>query len=295
MKKKSFEFKSFIFILLAVWVLSDVILTSLDPFKHSLYLAKNDFEVTELEHPEKVWDKVFFGSSVVVASFIEEESKSGYINSGVVYGTVSDIYNMMKKREINIGSDLVIAVNDIAFLDTLDTNPTYIWHKKWYQHYLFFQRDKLHPVFEKGVENLANAKPIFDGIKVKDAKKTLSFGRLSDEELEENRIKMLERFGHLTLDDCKGNFEDLEKLIKLCEKKDIRLRAIWMPWNPKIEKYKFVYDVMQEANRIFEENSIEVYDMTDMFSPENFYDIGHMNYEVGAPRFTKLVDEFLCK
>ena len=91
MKKKSVEFKSFIFILLAVWFLSDAILTKLDPFKYSPYLSKNDFEVTELMHPEKVWDKVFFGSSVAVASFIEDASKSGFVNCGVVYGTVSDI------------------------------------------------------------------------------------------------------------------------------------------------------------------------------------------------------------
>ncbi len=295
MKKKSFEFKSFIFVLLAVWILSDVVLTSIDPFKYSAYLTKNDFDVTELKHPEKVWDKVFFGSSVVVASFIEDESKSGYINSGVVYGTVSDIYNMMKKREINIGSELVIAVNDIAFYDNLDTNPTYIWHKKWYQHYLFFQRDKLHPIFEKGVENLADLKPVFDGLKLEDEEKTLSFGQLSDEELEQNRIKMLEQFGDLTLDDCKQNFDDLEKLIKICKKKNIRLRAIWMPWNPKIEKYDFVYEVMEKANSVFEENDIEVYDMMDMLGSENFHDIGHMNYEVGAPRFTELVDQFLCR
>lgn len=295
MKKKSFEFKSFIFVMLAVWILSDVILTGLDPFKYSAYLTKNDFDVTELKHPEKVWDKVFFGSSVVVASFIEDESKSGYINSGVVYGTVSDIYNMMKKREINIGSELVIAVNDIAFYDGLDTNPTYIWHKKWYQHYLFFQRDKLHPIFEKSVGNLADLKPVFDGLKLEDEEKTLSFGQLSDEELEKNRIKMLEQFGDLTLDDCKQNFDDLEKLIKICKKENIRLRAIWMPWNPKIEKYDFVYEVMEKANSVFEENDIEVYDMMDMLGPENFHDIGHMNYEVGAPRFTELVDEFLCR
>lgn len=295
MKKKTFEFKSFIFILLAVWVLSDAVLTHYDPLKYLPHIVKNDFEVTEIMHPEKVWDKVFFGSSVAVASFIEEQSESGYINSGVSYGTVSDIYNLMKKREINIGSELVIAVNDIAFLDNLDTNPTYIWHKKWYQHYIFFQRDKLHPVFEKSVENLADKKPIFEGLKLEDTEKTLSFGRLSDEELEKNRIKMLEQFGTLTLNDCKQNFSDLEKLIKLCEKKNIRLRAIWMPWNPKIEKYDFVYEVMENANRIFAENNIEVYDMTDMLSPENFHDIGHMNYEVGAPNFTRLVDEFLCK
>ena len=52
---------------------------------------------------------------------------------------------------------------------------------------------------------------------------------------------------------------------------------------------------MDEANSIFAENGIDVFDMTYMVEPEYFHDIGHMDYEVGAAHFTELVDEFLCK
>ncbi len=295
MKKKNTEFKSFIIILFAVWIISDIILTSVDPLKFSPHFVRNDYDITELEHKEKVWDKVLFGSSVVTASYIEKESKSGYYNVGVDYGTVSDIYNMMRKNEIKIGTDLVIGLNDISFLDSLDTNHTYIWHKKWYQHYIFFERDKIYPLFEVGIINLINKRPLINEPAYGNSKKTVYTGQLSEEDLEKSNKGMIEKFGGCTLEDCKQNYSDLEKLIKLCERKNIRLRAIWMPWNPKVPIYGFAQETMNEANRIFSENGIEVYDMTNMLESEYFYDIGHMNYENGAIHFTKLVDDFLCK
>ncbi len=292
--KKKLPFKSFIFIILAVWVLSDYVLTKADALKFSPYFVKNDFEITELKHPQKVWDKVFFGSSVVIASYIEDESESGYINAGVDYGTVKDIYEMIKRKEIEVGSDLVLGLNDISFLDTLDTNPSYIWHKKWYEHYIFFERDRIYPLFEKGIQNLLDKKAPVGAPEYSYAEKYLYFGSLSDEELQKSNESMLERFGGCTVDDCRENLKALEKLIDLCKKKGIRLRAIWMPWNPKVPMYGFAEDIMKEANGIFDENSVEIYDMTNMIEKEYFYDIGHMSYDAGARYFTKKADEFLC-
>ena len=295
MKTKTYTFKCFALILAVIWIASDILLTKLDPLKYSAYIMKNDYEITQLAHPEKTWDKVFFGSSVVIASYIEEKSTSGYYNVGVDYGSVSDIYNMIKKGRINIGSDLVIALNDISFLDSLDTNPTYLWHKEWYQHYIFFTRDKTYPLIETGINNIMDNKPFFDNPTWGNQEKAVYYGTLSDEELYESNQSMLKRFGGCTLDDCTKNFSALKELIKLCEQKDIRLRAIWMPWNPKIPIYGFADNVMTEANKIFAESDISVYDMTYLVEPEYFHDIGHMNYEVGAEHFTKLVDEYLLK
>ncbi len=292
---KTKTFKCFALVLAAVWMISDVILTRLDPLKHSPYINKNDYEITQLAHPEKVWDKVIFGSSVVIASYMEDKSISGYYNVGVDYGSVSDIYNMIKKDRINIGSDLVIALNDISFLDSLDTNLTYLWHKKWYQHYIFFTRDKTYPIIEKGITNVLNGEPFLGEPEWETQGKSVYYGALTDEELNKSNDSMIERFGDCTLEDCKGNYEALEKLIKLCEKKGIRLRAVWMPWNPKIPVYGFAEEVMKEANRIFKENNISVYDMTYMVEPQYFHDIGHLNYENGAEHFTKMLDEFLVK
>lgn len=295
MKAKKYTFRGFALILAVVWIASDILLTRADLLKYSPYIMKNDYEITQLSHPEKVWDKVFFGSSVVIASYIEEKSSSGYYNVGVDYGSVSDIYNMIKKGRINIGSDLVIALNDISFLDSLDTNPTYLWHKKWYQHYIFFTRDKTYPLIEEGIENVTDGRKFFGEPKWENQEKTVYYGVLSDEELEKSNESMLERFGGYTTEDCRKNFSDLEALIKICEKKNIRLRAVWMPWNPKVPIYDFADEVMTEANRIFSENGIEVYDMTNMVEPQYFHDIGHMNYEVGAEYFTHLADEFLMR
>ena len=279
MNKNNNTFKSFFIIMALIWVISDIVLIKIDPLKH----------------PEKVWDKVFFGSSVVIASYIEEKSNSGYYNVGVDYGTISDIYNMLKKNRINIGSELVVGLNDISFLDSLDTNMTYIWHKEWYQHYIFFTRDKTYPIIESGIKNVLDKKPFLDEPKWANQEKSLYHGNLSDDELKESNESMIERFGDCTIKDCTKNLADLEKLIKLCKKKNIRLRFIWMPWNPKVPIYGFATETMNEANRIFKENNIEVYNMTNMIEPEYFYDIGHMSYEVGAPYFTYKVDDFLCK
>ena len=293
--KKIYSFKCFVLILAFVWIVSDIYLTQTDPLKYSSYIMKNDYEITQLKHPEKVWDKVFFGSSVVIASYIEEESESGYYNVGVDYGSVSDIYDMIKKDRINIGSDLVVALNDISFLDSLDTNPTYLWHKKWYQHYIFFTRDKTYPLMEKGIDNILNKKPFFDEPAWAEQEKVVYYGNLNDEELNKSNESMLERFGDCTLKDCEMNFDKLNKLIDICNRKNIRLRFVWMPWNPKIPVYDFANEVMNEANRIFLENNIDFFDMTNMVEPKYFHDIGHMNYEVGAEYFTKLVDEYLMK
>ena len=295
MKKKVLVFKSFALILAIIWILSDICLTIFDPFKFFPYFYKNDFEVTELNHPEKVWDKVFYGSSVVAASYLEEHAKSGYYNAGVSYGTVSDVYNLLKKGEMKVGSELVIGLNDISFLDELDTNPTYIWHKKWYQHYLYFQRDKIYPLIETGITNVLNKLPFLAEPAWEKQTKNYCYGQLTDEQLFESEKSMLERFGTKSLEDCEKNFNDLEKLIKFCKKKNIRLRVIWMPWNPKIPLYEFAKITMNHANDIFAQNGIEVYDMTNMVEPQYFYDIGHMSYQEGSPYFTKMVDEFLSK
>lgn len=296
MKKKKIKFTGFVFVLLTVWIISDITLTVLDPISKSAYFPKNDFAITQMKHPEKIWDKVFYGSSVVVNSYVEEESQSGYYNLGISYGTVSDIYEMLDKNYAQIGSELVIGLNDVSFVDWLDTNPTYPWHKKWYQHYVYFRRDHISPLLKSAFLNLADFKAPFGEAEYTNPGKLYVYGALSEEELQKSNQSMLERFGNCTVEkDCKKNFSDLEKLIKLCKKKNIRLRAVWMPWNPSVPIYDFARQVQNSANKIFEDNGIEVCDMTNSMEKECFYDIGHMDYGWGAVQFTKKIDLFLCK
>ena len=55
----------------------------------------NDFELTRRDHPEQVWDKVFFGNSVVISAYREDVSQSGYVNLGLDYGVVRDLWEML--------------------------------------------------------------------------------------------------------------------------------------------------------------------------------------------------------
>ncbi len=114
---------------LLMLAVGDLALTYNNFIKDSDYFVKNDFEITQNRHPEKIWDKVFFGNSVVISSYIEDQSRSGYINLGLDYGVVTDLWDMLSKRHINIGSELVIGLNYLTLYDEFETNPTYIWHK----------------------------------------------------------------------------------------------------------------------------------------------------------------------
>lgn len=286
----------FIVALIAAWGVSDYCLTQSAPLGNSPYFLKNDYDLTRMENPQKVWDKAFFGSSVVVTAYMPEISQSGYVNLGISYGKVTDIYEMLKKDIVNIKSDLVIGLNDISFLDSLPTNETYPWHKKWYQHYLYFNRDTIFPIVDGGFDNLLDGKPFLGEPLHANQTKNFTYGAMSEEELLENYESMLERFADCTVEkDCKEGFEALEKLIELCKERNIRLRAIWMPCNPKIPLYDFVYEVMDYGNEIFKENDIEVFDMTSMIEAKYFYDSGHISHGEGSEYFTKVADEFLRK
>ena len=46
-------------------------------------------------------------------------------------------------RAYKVGSELVLALNWGALSDIMDTNPTYEWHRKWYEPYFYFQRDRI--------------------------------------------------------------------------------------------------------------------------------------------------------
>ena len=285
-----------IVLLLLIWIVSDLILTHIDPLKYTPYIAKNDFEITMLAHPEKKLDKVLYGSSAVVSAYREDLSRSGYVNFGIDYGTVSDIYQMLAKGKIKISGDLVIALNDISFLDTLPTNPTYPWHKKWYQHYLYFQRDKIYPLFDTAINNILSGQPPIGNPLYGNSRKAIYSGTQSPEELAETVQSKNDRFGSSTVErDCQKNFKDLEKLIRYCKKHNIRLRAVLLPWNPSVPMYEFGQSVNAAAIKAFEQNGIGYYDMTNALNPEHFHDIGHVNYEVGSPYFTQLIDEFLCR
>lgn len=142
-------------IVLAIAV-GDLALTYNNFIVNSDYFVKNDFEITQYKHPEKVWDKVFFGNSVVISAYMEDKSSKGYVNLGLDYGVVTDLWEMIEKKHINIGSELVIGLNYLTLYDEFETNPTYIWHKKLYEPYVYFERDRFYPMITDGFDKLLN-------------------------------------------------------------------------------------------------------------------------------------------
>lgn len=254
--------------------------------------VKNDFEITQTNHPEKVWDKVFFGNSVVISAYQENESTSGYINCGLDYGVVTDLWEMIDEGYINIGSELVIGLNYLTLYDDFETNPTYIWHKKWYQPYAYFERDRFYPLITGCFERFLNGESV-PPMTYSHQEKAIYHGRVSDKALEKKLEEYETEFFSKPIEDYSENLEALEKVIEYCQENNIRVRAVHMPWNPTFKKPQLIKDVHTAADEVFNRYGVEVLDLEDDFPKECFHDTGHLNYDVGSPAFTKRIDDWL--
>lgn len=248
----------------------------------------NDYELTRRAHPEKVWDKVFFGNSVVISAYREEVSESGYVNLGLDYGVVRDLWEMVRKGTIEIGSELVIGLSDLTLYDVFETHPTYPWHKDFYEPYVYFQRDKLRLFLESSVKELAGAIPEDHS----DQQKAHYSGSMSSAELANKLAES--RYVNLPIEDFQENMRCLEKLADYCAKRNIRMRCVWMPVNPEVEISAETRAVYNQAKDICEEKAVEFLDLERALDIPCFYDIGHLNYEYGAYRFMEVIDPWLA-
>lgn len=278
-----------IFLAIAV---GDLALTYNNFIADSDYFVKNDFEITQCKHPEKVWDKVFFGNSVVISSYIEEQSVSGYINLGLDYGVVTDLWEMIEKRHINIGSELVIGLNYLTLYDEFETNPTYIWHKELYVPYAYFERDRFYPIIENGFNNLLKGQNPLP-YKYLPQEKHVYHGAMSDAALADAMERYEEEFFNLPTEKFVKNIDALEKVINYCNENNIRVRAVWMPWNPKYAQPALLGEVRAMADAVFNRYNVEVLDLENELPAEYFYDTGHLNYDVGSLKFTEMIDQWL--
>ncbi|MBQ3425909.1 MAG: hypothetical protein IJH37_02060 [Clostridia bacterium] len=276
---------------LAVFV-CDIALTHTNFIKNSDYFVKNDFEITERDHPEKQWDRVFFGNSVVISSYMEKESGAGYINLGLDYGVVTDLWEMLRGHYIDVGTDLVIGLNYLTLYDEFETNPTYIWHKPIYVPYAYFERDRFFPLIERGFNNLLHGENPLP-FKYYGQEKHVYHGRLSDRALKDIYDSYSTNYYNLPKEKFEKNVEALAKVIEYCNDNGIRVRAVWMPWNTSLEMPQLMKDVRGMADAVFTKYGIEVLDLETTLAPECFYDTGHLNYDIGAPRFTELMDGWL--
>lgn len=287
---------AFLLLLAAVLAGGETAMNLTDPVSRMTCIWRNDYELIRLQHPDMTFEKAIFGSSAVTASYIEgREGSVGYANIGMDYGTVKDITEMLEKGELTVTEDLVLGLNNLSFLDTLPTNATYPWHRKWYEPYLYFQRDRLEQLVTDGVTNLLNGEP-FTKVDSSHQQRAVYRGALSDEDLMESWESLVERFGETTPEvDCAENFAALDRLAAWCEDHGVRLRAIWMPWNGKLEIYPAAQNVMDYANQQLERLGIETLDMTRVVEDQYFFDTGHLDYDTGAPWFTDYIDPWLAE
>lgn len=251
----------------------------------------NDYEVTRRDHPEEVWDKVFFGNSAVVSAYREDVSESGYINLGLDYGVLTDLWEMIQKGVITLGSELVLGMNDLTLYDRFDTNPTYPWHREFYEPYSYFARDRLTVLIrDAGNQLLTGAEPAYGAYA--NQTKIFYYGAMSRAELEEKAAASV--YEHLPILDFQKNMDTLAKLADYCAERGVRLRCVWMPANPDITPSDEMNAVRDQAAAVCREKQVEFYNMEDALEAECFYDSGHLNYEYGSYRFTEVIDPWLA-
>ena len=284
----------FLLLLAAVLLGGEAWMRAADPVGHMTCIPRSDYEIIRRDYPDMTFERAVFGSSAVTASYIAGRNDTGYVNLGVDYGTVKDITEMLEKGLVTVTDELVLGLNNLSFLDSLPTNETYPWHREWYEPYLYFQRDRLYALITEGVDSVLHGGPfILRDTSVQ--QRVVYRGALSDKALLESWDSLVERFGDTGPADCEENLAALDRLAAYCTAHGIRLRAVWMPWNGKVPVYQAARDIMDYANGQMERLGIEVLDLTHQVPEEYFFDIGHLDYETGAPYFTDLIDPWLAE
>lgn len=254
------------------------------------YVSQNDYEITRRDHPEETWDKVFFGTSVVISAYREDLSESGYINLGIDYGVITDIRDMLEKGMIDIGSELVIGLNFITFYDDFDTDPSYPWHRGRLEPYLYFQRDDLLQMGTDAVTRLKGNEVVPAFAKME---KSYYYGSMSAQQMEEREERLQRDYYCLPIEAFSENFAALDDVANWCDRHDVRLRFIWMPQNPVVARSEIDVAVKEKAEAWCVENGVELYDMSDALDSQCFYDSAHLNYEYGSYIFTREADKWL--
>lgn len=280
--------------ILSFVIILETLFLKTDPVRELNVFLKNDFEKITAKYSEEDFDKVFYGNSVVISGFIDSQSKSGYTNIGIDYGTVEDLYEILDRGLIDVDSELVIGLNYFTLMDTLDTNPTYPWHKEIYEPYLYFNRNRVNPVIVDGLSNVLKGEE-FIQTRHESLERTVYRGVLDEKELGDKIKVQKELYWDQGIEYYDDNLKALEKVIEFAEENDIRLRCIILPWNDVIEKPDTTVLAESSAVEILQAHSVEVLDLSYAMPKEYFHDLGHFNYEYGAVKFTEEIDSWLME
>lgn len=286
---------AFIIVLIVLFIAADRTIAWWDPISRYDVFAKNDFHRTLYDHPNpETWSHVVFGNSSIVASYDSRQSRSRYVNLGMNYGKLTDLDAMLKQKRIQIGEELILALNVFTLMDDLTTDPTYIWHKKGYEPYLYFYRDFIVRALDKyGPRVLRGEKITVDRAFL--YRKELYRGQLEPDKLEEKITTFHENYGNKTPTDFhfSENLQALDRIIAYAKENEIRLRVLWMPWNPTMKSPHYVYELKEQVADKLATAGVPYTDWMDRYTVEEFHDLGHLNVERGRPRFTEELDEWI--
>ena len=268
----------FIAAVLIIVLLADLALSASGFVQRSGFFWLNDFEITRRDHPEEVWDRVIFGSSELVSAYREDLTTADYVNLGMDYGTVRDLVEMLEGGHIKVGSELVLALGWGAMYDDMDTNPTYEWHRKWYEPYFYFQRDRLSEFVTDNLKALLGQGEIRRRIWT-GQQKAFYYGNMTQEELDERREKLHGLYFEGDAGLYADNLAAMDEVFAFCEAEGVRVRALWLPENPAVEPEPLDLELRELCREKCEAAGVEFYDMTDALGTECFYDTGHLDYE----------------
>jgi hypothetical protein len=293
-----FRKNSFVLLLLAAFVLSDVLISMWDPMVTSRRFYKNDFTKTLYHHQWIDHGPMFFGNSSVTGAFIEKESKSGLIETGLSYGKLTDLKAILEQQLFHVEGRLVIAIDVHTMIDSLETDPTYQWFKPWYQPYVYTYRDYFRDSGTEVVRQLYKGTIELNGSELfayepRWIDKELYLGREPDDELKKNWDNYEKRFGWMSQHDYKDNLQALDWILRYTDEHKLPVSVIWMPWNPAYPLPKYVPGLQQEVNQRLAAYQVPVLDLLKKYEPPLFHDLVHLSRQEGAPVFTKEVDAWL--
>ncbi|MCS7459913.1 hypothetical protein N0M98_07135 [Paenibacillus doosanensis] len=306
---------SFVLLLIAVFVLSDVLLSLWDPMVTSRRFYKNDFTKTLYHHDWVDHGPVFFGNSAVTGAYIEDQSQSKLVEMGLSYGKLTDLKPILERQLYHVDRELVIGIDVHTMIDSLDTDPTYQWFKPWYQPYVYTYRDYFR---DSGAELGCQ---LYQGFLIQDAlklqactrfpetvelsktnplayqprwiDKELYFGQQTDDQLKTKWAEYDQRFGWMTLKDFQGNLDALDWVLAYAKEHNLQVRVIWMPWNKAYELPRYMPALQQAVNDRLAKYNVPVLDLLQGFDKKYFHDLVHLSRQEGAPVFTKEVDAWL--
>ncbi|MFC5532412.1 hypothetical protein [Cohnella yongneupensis] len=285
---------AFLIVLLIGFVLADKLIAAWDPVSRYDAFSKNDFQRTVDVHPDKVWPKVIFGNSSVIAAYDETKSTAGYVNLGMNYGKITDLDAMLRGGFIHVGEELVIGLNLFAFLDELPTDPSYPWHRRAFEPYLYFNRDQLTNAAHKYVIPMLKGESIVINRKKLYAKE-LYYGTLKPADLQKKMDEYKATYYKEPIDSFARNLDAFDDVIAFAKDNGIRVRVLWMPWNRTLPSPPTVDELKAHVKDELASTDFTYTDWMDKFEPKQFHDLGHLNVERGRPAFTKELDLWAAK